>query len=73
MREVRSTTSPSTALVAITSLAIWTLGGLLLRGLGTIRVLAGLAMVVGGRPTGLAVTLMGATAWLGQEVDRLPG
>lgn len=52
------------ALLALTVLAAWTLGGLLLRGLGTISVLAGLATATGGRPMGFAVALVGALAWV---------
>ncbi|UTI63920.1 hypothetical protein NBH00_21575 [Paraconexibacter antarcticus] len=52
------------ALAAILALTAWTLGGLLLRTLGSMTVLAGLLITATGHPAGLLLTTAGLATWL---------
>lgn len=60
------------ALLAVTALVGWTIGGLLLRMLGGLTVISGLLLASIGHPAGVAAAALGAGVWLaGQYVYGL--
>lgn len=59
-----TTITTTVALLAITALTIWTIGSVLLRGIGALTVALGLTLAATGTPAGLAISEIGALAWL---------